>query len=83
MQRGCWEDCQAFVVPASETVQVSRQCHASKICAQSPLLAQLDVSRHHTHSQATEAHNIHIVGVWEQEGLQAVQRASACAVQEA
>ena len=82
MQWGCWEDCQAFVIPAGETVWVLRRCHASAICAQSPLLAQLGVSHHHTHYWADEAHGVHIVGMWEQEGLQVVQQASACVVQE-
>ena len=53
------------------------------ICAQSPSLAQLGVGRHHTYYQADEAHGIHVVGVWEQEGLKVVQRTSACVVQEA
>ena len=71
------------MVPAGETVQVPQQCHASVICAQSTSLAQPGVGRHHTHYQADKAHSIHVVGVWEQEGLQAVQWASACTVQEA
>ena len=83
MQQGCWEDCQAFVVLAGETVQVPQRCHTSVICAQSPSLAQPGVSHHHTHYQANEAHSVHIVDMQEQEGLQAVQRASACMVQEA
>ena len=53
------------------------------ICAQSPLLAQAGVGCHYTHYRADEAHSIHIVDMQEQEGLQVVQQASACVVQEA
>ena len=71
------------MVPAGEMVWVPQQYHASMICTQSPSLAQLGVSHHHTHYRADEAHSVHVVGMWEQEGLQVVQQASACMVQEA
>ena len=48
-----------------------------------PARFQLGVSHHHTHYQANEAHGVHVVDVQEQEGLQVVQQASACVVQQA